>query len=62
MNICEYCNREVKDAEWIFDGSDYCCVECAEDMCECCGCLLTPSTSETYMGICKKCYDNYGGN
>lgn len=59
INVCEYCNKETKEEDWIFDGSDYCCRDCAEDFCEYCGKLLTPGTSETYEGMCKSCYENY---
>ena len=59
IRICDYCHGEISDEDWVFDGLDYCCRDCAEDFCEYCGDLLTPSTSLTYMGMCQRCFSGY---
>lgn len=54
---CEYCGKEMSRDEIVFDGYDYCCNNCAEDFCEICGKLITPGTSEAYLGRCSNCKD-----
>lgn len=54
---CEYCGKEMKRDEIVFDGYDYCCIDCAEDTCELCDKPITPGTSERYLGRCFACKD-----
>lgn len=52
---CDYCNEEIIDGDMAEKGLDYCCTDCMEDICDCCGDLISPSTSEAYMGRCIRC-------
>ena len=57
MAICDYCEKEFEDGDKCINGVDFCCNECMEDMCEVCLNLISPATSEAYMGRCCNCKD-----
>lgn len=53
--ICDYCGKEMKNSDIVFDGYDYCCDICAAGRCEICNIYITPRTFKEYSGKCISC-------